>query len=82
MKNPAKFSFVLVDKDVITKEIKNLDTKKAASQDDILVKMLKLNNDIFSQYLSKIFNESTEVVNFANELKYADITPVYKKREL
>ena len=47
-KNPAKFSFVPVDKDVIAKEIKNLDTKKAAPQDDIPVKMLKLNNDIFS----------------------------------
>ena len=50
-KNPTEFSFVAVDKDVIAKEIKNLDTKKAALQDDILVKILKLNNDIFSQYL-------------------------------
>ena len=41
-KNPAKFSFVPVDKDVIAKEIKNLDTKKAASQDYIPAKMLKL----------------------------------------
>ena len=41
-KNPAKFSFVPVHKDVIAKEIKSLDTKKAASQDDVPVKMLKL----------------------------------------
>ena len=47
-------------------------------QDDITVKMLKLNN-IFSQYLSQIFNESIEVANFPNELKYAYITPVYKR---
>ena len=78
-KNPVKFSFVSVDKDIIEKEIKNLDTKKAAPQDDIPVKMLKLNNDIFFQYLSQIFNESIEAANFPNELKYADITPVYKK---
>ena len=57
-KNPTEFSFVPVDKDVIAKEIKNLNTKKAAPQDDIPVKILKLNNDIFSQYLSQIFNES------------------------
>ena len=76
---PAKLSFVLVDKDDIAKEIKNLDTKKAALQDDIPVKMLKLNNDIFSQYLSHIFNESIEATNFSNELKYADIILVYKK---
>ena len=51
-KTPTEFSFVPVDKDVIAKEIKNLNTKKAAPQDDITVKILKLNNDIFTQYLS------------------------------
>ena len=45
---------VPVDKDVIPKEIKNLDTKKAVPQDDIPVKMLKLNDDIFPQYLFRI----------------------------
>ena len=71
--------FVPVDKGVIAKEIKKLNTKKAAPQDDIPVKILKLNNDIFSQYLSQIFNESIEAANFPNELKYTDVTPVYKK---
>ena len=56
-----------------------MDTKKAALQDDIPVKILKLNNVVFSQYLSQICNESIEAANFPNELKYADITPVYKK---
>ena len=79
MKNPTEFSFVPVDKDVIAKEIKNLNTKKDAPQNDIPVKILKQNNDIFSQYLSQIFNESIETANFPNELKYVDITPVYKK---
>ena len=79
-KNPTEFSFVPVDKDVIAKEIKNLNTKKAAPQDDIPVKILKLNNDIFSQYLSQIFNESVEAANFRNELKYTDITPAYEKK--
>ena len=56
-----------------------MNTKKAAPQDDIPVKILKLNNDIFSQYLSQMFNESIEAANFPNKLKYADITQVYKK---
>ena len=59
-KNPTEFSFVPVDKDVTAKKITNLDTEKAAPQDDIPVKILKLNNNIFSQYLSQIFNESIE----------------------
>ena len=50
-KNPNK---CFVDKDVIAMEIKNLDTKKAAPQDDIPVKILKLNDDIFSEYLFQI----------------------------
>ena len=68
--------FVPVDKGVIAEEIKKLNTKKAAPQDDIPVKILKLNNDIFSQYLSQIFNESIEAANFPNELKYTDVNPV------
>ena len=81
-KNPTEFSFVLpVDRDVIAKEIKNLNTKKAARQDDIAVKLLKLNNDIFSQNLSQIFNESIEAAIFPNELKYADTISVYKKHD-
>ena len=78
-KNPTEFSFVPVDKDVIAKEIKNLNTKKAAPQDDIAVNILKPNNDILSQYLSQIVNQSIEEANFPNESKDADITPVYKK---
>ena len=78
-KNPTEFSFVPVDKDVIEKEIKNLDTKKTAPKNGIPVKILKLNNDLLSKYLSQIFNESIEVANFPNELKYAYITPVYKR---
>ena len=44
----------------------------------ILFKILKLNN-LFFQYLSQIFKESIAAANFPNELKYADVTPVYKK---
>ena len=55
-----------VGKDVIAKEIKNLDTKKVVPQDDIPVRILKLDN------------ESIETANFPNELKYADINLVYK----
>ena len=55
-----------------------MDTKTSVPQDDISVRILKLNNDIFSQYLSD-FNDSIETADFANELKYADIIPVHKK---
>ena len=54
-KSPSEFSFVLVDKDIILKEIKELDTKKVVQQDDIPGKILLSNNDIWSLYLSQIF---------------------------
>ena len=78
-KSLTEFSFVPVDENVIAKEIKNLNTKRAEPQDDTPVKILKLYNDIFSQYLSQICNESIETANFPDELKYADVTPVYEK---
>ena len=34
---------------------------------------------IYFLSMSQIFNESTEETNLPNELRYADITPVYKK---
>ena len=46
-----------METDDIAKEIKNLNTKKAILQDNILVKILKLNNDMSSE----IFNESIEM---------------------
>ena len=55
-KNLTEFSFIPVDKDVIAKEIKNVDTKKVVPQENITAKILKLNNNTFSQYLSQIFN--------------------------
>ena len=79
-KYPTEFSFVLqVDKDIVAKEIKNLNPKKATPQDDMLVKLLKMNSDVFFRYLSHIFNECIEKVDFLSELKFADITPVHKK---
>ena len=53
----------------------------AVRQDNIPVKILKLSNDIFYQYLSQIFKESTEMADFQNVLKDVDITPVQKKKK-
>ena len=56
VKNPTEFYFAPMDKDLIVKEIKNLNFKKANTKDDIPVKILKLNKSFTSQYFSKIFN--------------------------
>ena len=43
-----KFKFQYVDQNQISKEIQNLNSKKAMQQNDIPVKLLKENNDSFS----------------------------------
>ena len=57
-----------------------MDTKKAVPQDVIPIKILKLNNDKFSQNVSQIFNKSIEAGNFLNELRYTYIIPAYHNR--
>ena len=44
----TKFKFQYVDQNQISKEIQNLNSKKAMQQNDIPVKLLKENNDSFS----------------------------------
>ena len=48
--------------------MKNLDPNKAVPQVDIPIKLFRLNNHIFFQYLSRIFNEYVETADFPNEL--------------
>ena len=57
-----------------------METKKAVPQDVIPIKILKLNNDKFSQNVSQIFNKSIEAGNFLNELRYTYIIPAYHKK--
>ena len=57
VKNPKEFYFVPLDEDLIVEEIRNLNLEKVVPQDDIPVKILKLNKDLISQHLSKIFKQ-------------------------
>ena len=75
-----KFKFQYVDQNPISKEIQNLNSKKAMQQNDIPVKLLKENNDTFSYVIYHNFNNSIHEDCFPYILKTADLTPVYKKR--
>ena len=69
------FSFEFVDKPKISKEINKLDEKKACQEHDILVKLIKLNKDLFSHFIYDNFN------NFPSNLKAADILPTHKNKD-
>ena len=76
-----KFKFQYVDQNQISKEIQNLNSKKAMQQNDIPVKLLKENNDSFSYVIYHNFNNPIYEYCFPYNLKTADLTPVYKKEE-
>ena len=61
------------------KVIKDLDPKKSIPPNNIPVKILKFKTDFVFPFISKIFNESSKNAIFPDDLKLADITPVYKK---
>ena len=76
-----KFSFNFETKNKILAEIHNLDKKKACQESDILVKIIKDNIDIFSELILHNFNNSLFDATFPSELKKADVTPIFKKKD-
>ena len=76
-----KFSFKYEDRKKFLTEIENLNSRKASQQNDIPVKILKVNSDICSYILHHNFNNSLFSNEFPKYLKKADITPVFKKDE-
>ena len=61
--------------------LKDLNVKRAKQENDIPVKLIKENIELFSSVLSRMFNFYIDKISFPNSLKQADITPVHKKDE-
>ena len=63
-------------------EIRNLKTKKASTFKNITTKQLKKVTEIIEEPLMQIWNnEIIDNMKFPTKLKYADITPIFKKLE-
>ena len=69
----------MINPEYINKIINNLDTSKTTQQGDIPTKIIKDNKEIFSYFISTSFNNAVNKGFFPDELKYADIKPIYKK---
>ena len=61
------------------KVIQDLNAKKGCQTSDTPTKTIKLNSDIFSNLIYKHFNCFNDKGGFPNDLKHADIVPIYKK---
>ena len=73
------FNFRYVSVKEIKKELVNLSSKKAARNGDIPAKALKDCLSVYTKELTTIINNCLKDGLFPNELKLADVSPVFKK---
>ena len=81
LKNDDAFSFKATEMDDIEKEISHINPKKATTNNSIPSRILKKSSKVLASVLQKLFNDLIEKSEFPQNLKLADITPVYKKHD-
>ena len=77
----TNFFFRKVTKDEISSAIKKLNRKKATLSNDIPTKIIQQFNEIFTDFLYKNLNNCLESGIFLDELKLAEVVPVYMKTD-
>ena len=77
--NNNVFSFQKVTYEEILNEIKNLDTSKSTQSEDIPFKIINDNADIFANFILQNFSKCIIDGKFPDQLKKADVSPVFKK---
>ena len=75
----SPFSFEPVSLDEIIKETLNLDASKATQKSDIPTKIIKQNQDIFSEFIFENVNNMIDTDIYPEQLKWADVKPAHKK---
>ena len=78
-KGLPKFNFHLVTLKETFKEVALLSDKKASQASDIPVKIIKENRDLIAYFILHNFSNTLSCYEYPASLKYADITPIFKK---
>ena len=73
------FTFEFVSLVETIKEVNNLSIKKGSQTLDIPVKIIEENKDLISCFIYNNFNNASSSLQYPNSLKYADVTPLFKK---
>ena len=81
LNTPDKLSFHEVSEDEVRKEILRLDGTKSTPVGDIPAGMLKSTIDIHASILTKIINLSLRNGCFPDDLKAAEVSPIFKKND-
>ena len=79
MNKNESFSFCHTRMEDIICEITSLDVSKATPKDSIPPKLIKENLDLLAQKLLVDFNVAIDTGLFPNNMKLADVSPVFKK---
>ena len=81
MSTESLFHFTEISVSEMTKELSSLNSKKSKTFGNIPTEVLKISSDMCTKVLQKIWNsEILGKQDFAQNLKLADITPVFKKK--
>ena len=75
----AQLTFRPVDENFISKQISNLNTKKATGHDGISAKLVKLAKPVILPHLTSLINISLTTSVFPDSLKLAQVIPLHKK---
>ncbi len=83
LKNPNQHSFFLhpTDKNETLKVIQKLKPKKSCGHDNISLKLLRSNANLFNEPIAHLINLSFETGIVPSQLKIANVIPIYKKSE-
>ena len=73
------FKFQLVSIDEVENEISSLDVNKSCQENDIPTRVIKENSDIFAHIIFHDLNSCIVNSLFPDDLKLADVIPVFKK---
>ena len=76
-----KFIFKFVREAEVRKMIKNLSTKKAAGYDEIPAQLVKKIGSKLVKPLTTLINQCIRTNTFPNQMKQANITPLFKKKD-
>ena len=78
-KGLPRFSFHLVTLEETLTGVALLRNKNASQASDIPVKTIKENQDLIAYFILHNFNNALSYSEYPTSLKYADITPIFKK---
>ena len=79
--NPTQFSFKNVTQNDVYINPKKLNPKKACGHDKIPARLLKIAAEPLSVSFTPLINASITNSIFPHQLKYADVSPVFKKSD-